>query len=365
VALGRAGNGGIVGASPGSTLMPVRWGPNLSDGQVEAWFDYVTDHGAWVVSCSWGAAAKSFPLSTRIRKAITRCATAGRNGKGCVIIFAAAIPTTTSTTPAAGTLDGFAIHPEVIAVAASNSRDQRSSYSNYRRRNLGLRPVERAVGWGVLTADATDLLTVTGAAVQRGYAAGDYYYDFGAQSSACPLVAGVCALVLAANPALDARTVRDILRSTARKIGDAAGYENGPFAAFRPWLRRCRGGGTARGRVGRAERAGGCRDRPHRFGGSDRDHAGRLHHRSDAPAPDRRGPTKPGVPYYLPKQVHSVEVSYELVACKPTGIEVRQTATITEINVADLTERYLLTYRDLDSAMKTTEFTASLNANRR
>ncbi len=74
-------------------------------------------------------------------------------------------------------------------------------------------------------------------------------------------------------------------------------------------------------------------------------------------------PTKPGVPYYLPKQVHSVAVSYELVACKPTGIEVRQTATITEFNVADLTERYLLTYRDLDSEMKTTEFSATLNAN--
>jgi hypothetical protein len=74
-------------------------------------------------------------------------------------------------------------------------------------------------------------------------------------------------------------------------------------------------------------------------------------------------PTKPGVPYYLPKQVHSVEVSYELVSCTPAGIEVRQTATITEFNVADLTERYLLTYRDLDSEMKTTEFTASLNAN--
>jgi subtilisin family serine protease len=232
VALGRAGNGGIVGASPGSTLMPVRWGPDLSDGQVEAWFDYVTGRGAWVVSCSWGAAAKSFPLSTRIRKAITRCATAGRNGKGCVIVFAAGNSNHDINNPAGGTLDGFAIHPDVIAVAASNSRDQRSNYSNYGAEIALCAPSSGAGGWGVLTADATDLSTVTGAGVQRGYAAGDYYYDFGGTSSACPLVAGVCALVLAANPGLDARAVRDVLQSTARKIGDAAGYEDGHSRYF-------------------------------------------------------------------------------------------------------------------------------------
>jgi subtilisin family serine protease len=42
--------------------------------------------------------------------------------------------------------------------------------------------------------------------------------DFGGTSSSTPLVAGVVALVLEANPALTARDVQYILRSTATKI---------------------------------------------------------------------------------------------------------------------------------------------------
>jgi hypothetical protein len=45
-------------------------------------------------------------------------------------------------------------------------------------------------------------------------------YDFGGTLSACPLVAGICALVLTANPPLTAEDVKNLLKETARKIGD-------------------------------------------------------------------------------------------------------------------------------------------------
>ena len=45
-------------------------------------------------------------------------------------------------------------------------------------------------------------------------------------------VAGVCALVLSANPDLSSEEVRDIVRSTARKIGSPGDYVNGHSVKF-------------------------------------------------------------------------------------------------------------------------------------
>ena len=69
--------------------------------------------------------------------------------------------------------------------------------------------------------------------MDAGYAAGDYTATFGGTSSATPLVAGVCGLVLAVNPALSAAEVKQIVQETARKIGDPADYgANGHSQAF-------------------------------------------------------------------------------------------------------------------------------------
>jgi len=224
VALGRANGSGIAGAAPGTTLMPIRWGVDLTDRQIEAWFAYVRDKGAWVVSCSWGAAAANFPLGRRREKAIADCARRGRNGKGCIILFAAGNSNHDINDPRAGTVDGFAIHPDVIAVAASNSRDQRSNYSNFGKEIWVCAPSNGAGGWGILTADVMGSWTYQGVTRPRGYDPGDYTYEFGGTSSACPLAAGVCALILSCNPDLTAGEVRAILRDTARRIGE--GYGN-------------------------------------------------------------------------------------------------------------------------------------------
>ncbi|MEQ1808667.1 MAG: S8 family serine peptidase [Terricaulis sp.] len=225
VAVAAAGGGGVVGAAPGCTLMPVRWGPSLSDGQIEAWFEYVNTKGAAVVSCSWGAANPYFPLSTRARDAITKCATEGRSGKGCVIVFAAGNDNRNVNDPASHTIDGFATHPNVIAVAASTSRDLRSNYSNFGNEIALCAPSSGAGGWGILTSDVTGYNSSTGAIL--GYADGDYTYDFGGTSSACPLVAGIAALVLSVDPTLTSAEVKTLLQRTCRKIGAASEYDAG------------------------------------------------------------------------------------------------------------------------------------------
>jgi subtilisin family serine protease len=233
VAVGNADGTGIVGAAPRCRLMPVRWGRDLSDREIENWFGYVREQGAWVVSCSWGAVAKRFVLSTRASRAIERCAREGRDGLGTVICFAAGNENRDINDPLTASINGFAIHPDVIAVAASTSRDKKSHYSNFGERIAICAPSSGAGGWGITTSDVMGQYTRGSQTFEAGYSPGAYTNDFGGTSSACPLVAGICALILSIQPDLTASEVRQLIEGTARKIGDPASYDaNGHSILF-------------------------------------------------------------------------------------------------------------------------------------
>ena len=232
VAIGNVNGGGIIGAAPNCRFMPVRWTGSIDDDTIKKQFGYVAAQGAWVVSCSWGVAADAFTLSTVMDEAITECATAGRNGLGCVIVFAAGNSNHDINDPEGGTVDGFAIHPDVIAVAACNSRDEKSNYSNFGKAISICAPSSGTGGRGVLTSDVRGTFQFQGVTYDAGYEAGDYTRTFGGTSSATPLVAGICALALSVNPALTARDVKAILESTARRIGAPDSYINGHSIFF-------------------------------------------------------------------------------------------------------------------------------------
>jgi subtilisin family serine protease len=226
VAIGNAEGTGIVGAAPHCRFMPIRWGKDLSDREIENWFGYAREQGAGVISCSWAAAAPNFPLSTRASRAIAKCANEGRNGLGTVICFAAANNNLNINDPASGSVNGFAIHPEVIAVAASNSMDQKSHYSNYGAEISVCAPSSGAGGWGITTSDVIGEYVRDGQTFPAGYSPGAYTDDFGGTSSACPLVAGICALLLSIKPNLTAKEVKQLLEKTARRIGDPSSYDH-------------------------------------------------------------------------------------------------------------------------------------------
>jgi subtilisin family serine protease len=228
VAVGNADGSGIVGAAPRCRLMPIRWSQALSDRSVEAWFDYVREQGAWVVSCSWSARARHFPLSTRMSDAISRCAREGRGGLGCVITFAAGNENRDINDPANASVNGFAIHPDVVAVSAINSRDERSSYSNFGARVWVCAPSSGSGGWRITTSDVMGQYRRGDQTFEAGYSVGAYTDDFGGTSSACPLVAGVCALLLSIRPELTAQEVREVLRRTARPVGGAGAGGHSP-----------------------------------------------------------------------------------------------------------------------------------------
>ena len=244
VAIAEETGKGIVGIAPGCSFMPIQTTGFLDDASVEALFDWAINQGADVISCSWSPAATYFPLSRRINQAITRAATQGRNGKGCVVVFSAG----NANRPLNGKveesgwpqnllrgltswLSGFAVHPDVITVSACTSLNQKAAYSNWGRSISVAAPSNNAQpnmalstgvfdtpprirqlleGRAVLTSDRTGL---------QGYTTDDYT-GFGGTSSACPLVAGIAGLILSANPDLTAREVKQILQNTTDQIVD-------------------------------------------------------------------------------------------------------------------------------------------------
>lgn len=246
LAIGEENAIGIVGVAPGCALMPIRTTGFVDDSSIEQLFDQAVRGGAAVISCSWSPAANYFPLTMRMTQAITRAATLGRQGKGCVVVFSAG----NANRPISGTvheahwpqdalsgptrwLSGFAIHPDVIAVSAITSLATKAAYSNWGEHialaapsnnaaptmalpRLGSVPTgpvlrQHLPGRGMVTSDRTE---------GAGYGSSNYTHTFGGTSSSCPLVAGVAGLVLSVNPTLTAREVREILQTTADKVVD-------------------------------------------------------------------------------------------------------------------------------------------------
>ncbi|MBD2019713.1 S8 family serine peptidase [Leptolyngbya sp. FACHB-36] len=254
---------GAVGVAPGCALMPIRTTGYLDDESIEQLFGWAVQKGAAVISCSWGPSAVYFPLSLRQRAALTQAATKGRNGRGCVILFAAGNanrPTNGTVTergwannllsgPTAW-LGGFTVHPDVITVSACTSLNKKAAYSNWGAEvsvcapsnnappGVGLQgaggyvftppEVKGALpGLGIVTTDRVN---------SAGYDRSNFTDSFGGTSSACPLVAGVAALVLSANSNLTAPEVKQILQQTADKIVDSTpdpqfGFRKGTYEA--------------------------------------------------------------------------------------------------------------------------------------
>ncbi len=222
VALAVSNGRGIVGVAPAARFMPLH-GTSFSNRATEQMFDYCLENGADIISCSWGTTDPRFSLGPVKEQAIERAARRGRGGKGCIILFAAG-------NDDLDYLNFYAAHPDVIAVGATTSQDRHASYSN-RGRELDVCAPSNG-DWPILAARASwepGLSWETGAYryYRDGRDRGPYYKHFGGTSSSTPLVAGVCALMLSANPDLTAREVKQILRSTADKVGSSSEYRNG------------------------------------------------------------------------------------------------------------------------------------------
>ncbi len=220
VAIAPANGSGMVGSAPNARFMPIS-GTSYSLESTEAMYEYCINNGADVISCSWGTVDPNFSPNSLKKQAIARAAKEGRGGKGCVICYAAG-------NEGMDYINYYGTIPEVISVGACTSNDEHASYSN---QGPELTIVAPSNGdWPIIAARAWWDEGTPGESGHfkywmDGQNRGDRYQHFGGTSSATPLVAGICALMLSANPNLTAREVKEIVISTADKIGAAADYD--------------------------------------------------------------------------------------------------------------------------------------------
>lgn len=145
-------------------------------------------NGASVISNSWGSAVQYKIIDDAILSALTE----GREGKGCVVVFASGNDNAAVSYPANA-------NPDIIVVGSISRNGRRSSFSNY--------------GTELdIVAPGEDVCSTT---THNGYA-----LSINGTSFSCPTVAGIAALVLSANPGLSQKDVKSILERTARKIGN-------------------------------------------------------------------------------------------------------------------------------------------------
>lgn len=227
VALAASNGSGIVGSAPNAKFMPIS-GTSFSNRATEQMFDYCLLNGADIISCSWGTTDPQFALGRIKQEAISRAYKEGRDGKGCIILFAVG-------NEDYDFVNFYAAHPDVIAVGACTSQDEHASYSNRGREvsivapSNGDWPIIAGRAWwdeGLRNAQGNYKFW------RDGVSRGKHYKHFGGTSSATPLVAGICALILSANPDLTAKEVKEILQQTADKIGRPSDYSNGHSARY-------------------------------------------------------------------------------------------------------------------------------------
>ncbi len=236
------GEGGA-GVCPACSLMPIKMmdgqssQAQLSNGYLA--IQYASDHGAWVLSNSWGideqvtGQVDMQPFYQAVQDAVNN----GRGGKGAVVLFASG-----NGNPYTGQAESIGAHElqaqsYVMAVGGTGPNDTVVSYSDYGP-NLSVTAPTGAVNMSdpqIVTIDVRG---------DGGFSRGGWYYTMGffgdqktdfqeidstgnytryfnGTSAACPIAAGVVALVFSANPDLTGAEARTIVEQTADKVGGA------------------------------------------------------------------------------------------------------------------------------------------------
>lgn len=174
---------GVVGVAPNVKIMPV----NVFEGDGATSYDvaygivYAVDHGANVINLSLGGYSATLYEAEAVQYAIS---------KGVVLVAAAGNDDTDLPTyPAA--------FDPVIAVSATDSRDQITNFSNY--------------GYYIdFAAPGVDIYSTF---------PGSSYKELDGTSMATPIVSGTAALVLSKNPLLSTGEVENILRKSVVDLG--------------------------------------------------------------------------------------------------------------------------------------------------
>ncbi len=172
-------------------------------------FQHAVNNGADVISCSWEG--PSAPLATGIEYQIERAFTEGRNGKGCIIVFASGNGNISQVTYPANT-DSRILCVGAITPNGERATPQNSNFGS----NFGQHLDIVAPGVGIISTNASS-----------------QYGSFTGTSAACPFVSGVAAALLAIDPTLTQPEVNNIIEQTTLKVGSGySQYANRPNGSW-------------------------------------------------------------------------------------------------------------------------------------
>ncbi|MDB5211755.1 MAG: C-terminal target protein [Sediminibacterium sp.] len=223
----RENNGkGITGVAPNCRVMAISSSFSATRdyqqviGEIAIGITWAVQHGAEVLNLSW-AAVPNPALTDAINYALTQ----GRGGKGCIVVCAAG----NTSTPTFSYIDYPAnLTPDILVVGAINQCGRRKVLGDCNNTDIFINSNSNwiscygseldvvAPGTGVPTTDRTG---------SPGYSQADYWLTSWGTSVAAPHVAGVAALILSKNPTLTGAEVRNIIESTAQKVGYAIGSQ--------------------------------------------------------------------------------------------------------------------------------------------
>lgn len=215
---------GIVGVAPDAQIIPIRLITDdglVPKSRVVMAHQKAVELGAQIINNSWGTTDPALPsgqvldISQLEKDLYKELYEEANGGKGVLIVFAAG-------NKGSSNFNGSpeARLNEVLTVGATDSTDKRASYSNYGN-ELDLVAPGGSVTLGIITTDRMDIVAKKNNKTKKyilGYAQGDTTSTFKGTSAAAPVVSGVAALVLAVNPNLSAKDLKDILMQSAEKL---------------------------------------------------------------------------------------------------------------------------------------------------
>ncbi len=193
----------VAGIAPEVSLMPISHsliGSSHISEELASGISWAVQHGADVINCSWGDQGGQHygtMHSAILEDALINALYNGRNGKGCIVVFASGNQAENGLP-----IDYPAYFTQEILVTGSIGTDAdtyvRSNFSSY-----GPSLDIMAPGQDILIIEPYNM-----------------YHSGSGTSFAAPYVSGIAALVLSINPNLSREEVVNIIEATAQKKGN-------------------------------------------------------------------------------------------------------------------------------------------------